>query len=316
MLTNDDTKKNIVSLMNKLLNKLDRVYTSKKGYEVLFNYIRFTLKEEFQQTDIEYKSNNCRKHRNIPNKFWIMWWQGVDHAPSLIKCNIKRLQNVFGKENVVIITQSNYDKYTSISNVIINKFNKGYISVTSLSDIIRFNILKKYGGFWIDSTVTLSDRFLNYFNKIEKKDFFSICNKNQNYHNISHSRWTIWFIGGVPNYDLFDYLDKFYEIYYAHHIKSIDYFLTDDIISYYYLKNPNFRIQCRNLAKTWYPYYILSNFDKIFSLDYIYKFNNQLEYSIQKLTYKFDKKILNNKKSVLYQLCIKKWNFNNKDENI
>ena len=312
MINNDDVTQKTIVLLNKGLCKLEKIHSLKFTYKILFKYIRFSLKKDLEKTNAEYKIGINDANKKIPNKFWIMWWQGLDKAPSLIRQNVKRLQYFFGEQNVFIITKENYQEYTNISKTIIDKFNNNNISFTSLSDIIRFNVLKNYGGFWIDSTVALSNKFVEYFKKETKGPFFSICNVNGNYHNISVSKWTIWFIGGVPNYDLFNYLDKFYEIYYTNHNKSIDYFLTDDVISYYYLKNLAFQNYCKKLSRTWYPYYFVSKFDKKFKQIYLSMFNNNIDYSVQKLTYKYSEDILRDKNSTLYHLYGKQWSLDDK----
>ncbi|MGJ0684406.1 capsular polysaccharide synthesis protein [Lactobacillus johnsonii] len=307
----DVSKEKIITLSRKILNKVDRVYSQEKFYNLFFNYIRFNLKKDFKQTNLYFNpsTNQLNQNKDIPYKFWTMWWQGIEAAPLLVKNNIKKLQQYFGKQNVVVITKKNYKEYANLSKTIIDRFNSGDISHASLSDIIRFNILKIYGGYWVDSTVEFSDTFFNYFSNEKKVEFFSICNKNQNYHNISFSRWTIWFIGGVPNYGLFNYLDKFYKIYYSNHSKSIDYFLTDDVISYYYMNNFAYRQKCEDLAQNWHPYFIVSKFNSKFKRDYMSRVNDKLEYSIQKLTYKYDMSEIAQKKTTLYNLSIKDWDF-------
>lgn len=65
----------------------------------------------------------------------------------IVQANIARLRVVFGEKNVVLITQDNYQQYVELTPIIHNKFLKNTISITHLSDIIRFNLLNDYGGF-------------------------------------------------------------------------------------------------------------------------------------------------------------------------
>ena len=50
------------------------------------------------------------------------------------------------------------------SQSITDKFNGGKISIANYSDVIRMALLYQYGGYWIDSTVLLSDGWDDYSN--------------------------------------------------------------------------------------------------------------------------------------------------------
>lgn len=56
-----------------------------------------------------------------------------------------------------IVTLDNYKDFIDLPSYIEEKFKKGIISYTQLSDILRFTLLATHGGIWIDSTyLTLS----------------------------------------------------------------------------------------------------------------------------------------------------------------
>ncbi len=83
---------------------------------------------------------------------YIMWLQGFDQAPDIVK---KCLQSWIDKNptwNIVQLTNDNLDKYIDLNEIIPDIENKN-ITFTSLSDIIRIALLRKYGGLWVDSTV-------------------------------------------------------------------------------------------------------------------------------------------------------------------
>ena len=56
-------------------------------------------------------------------------------------------------KEIVILTENNYKKYTDFPDYIIEKYEKGIISKTHFSDLLRTNLLIKHGGLWLDSTV-------------------------------------------------------------------------------------------------------------------------------------------------------------------
>ena len=81
-----------------------------------------------------------------------MWYQGINHAPPIVKLCINSIINNRVNHTVYILTKYHLDKYIKLPTIIESKFIKGYIMIAHLSDIIRMGILYKYGGYWIDST--------------------------------------------------------------------------------------------------------------------------------------------------------------------
>ena len=91
----DVSKEKIITLSRKILNKVDRVYSQEKFYNLFFNYIRFNLKRDFKQTNRFFNpsTNQLNQNKDIPYKFWTMWWQGIEAAPLLVKN--KKITTIF-----------------------------------------------------------------------------------------------------------------------------------------------------------------------------------------------------------------------------
>ena len=62
-------------------------------------------------------------------------------------------------------------KYVSFSPEVITKFNEGKISMTTLSDRLRMELLYRYGGVWIDATYYVTDGRIN--DVIMKEGFYT-----------------------------------------------------------------------------------------------------------------------------------------------
>jgi hypothetical protein len=84
------------------------------------------------------------------------WLQGVDEAPLLVKRCYENIQKFCFDYKINFIDSKNFSQYTNIPDYIISKWNKGIISNTHFSDILRINLLAEQGGTWIDSTVLLT----------------------------------------------------------------------------------------------------------------------------------------------------------------
>lgn len=273
-----------------------------KEYEKYFDHVLKILQPECQAAIKKVNTDINQKYFDLLSNIYVMWWQGIDHAPRLVQNNIKRMQQIFGQENVHVITQENWKEYCSISDTIISKFNDNRISITAFSDIIRFNLLKNHGGLWIDSTVILSNKSKDILSKYSNKEFFSISNKDNDYHYISKSRWTAWLVGGRPSYPLFEFINSFYEIYFIKHDFLIDYYTTDDIIAYFYIISDNFRKDIEVISNNWHPYLWSENISKIYNKNLIDEFKQNPLYGIQKFTYKYNKEDALNPQSMLYAI--------------
>lgn len=95
------------------------------------------------------KNLSCQTSR----KLWIFWWQGIDSAPDLVKTCYKSVNENLKDWEINLITGNNYQEYVSLPSHILEKFNNGQITLTHFSDILRLELLIKYGGLWLDATV-------------------------------------------------------------------------------------------------------------------------------------------------------------------
>lgn len=291
----DYEKKGSLKIHKKYVEFIDKKYKKgyKAGYDKYFKHVldvlHKDLKDSINLTTIN--PTTSKKSGKLTDHIYVMWWQGLKEAPKLVQNNIKRMQDIFGKENVYIINKKNWKNYCSISDNIINKFESGKISITALSDIIRFNLLENTGGLWIDSTVILNGNCKELISRYNDYNFFSISNQDNDYHYISKSRWTAWMIGGKPSYSLFKFTTTFYELYFKKHDFLIDYYTIDDIIAYFYNANSYFKEDVDAISGAWQPYLWSTNMSNENNKKMIEKFKSDPYYSIQKFTYKYNKNI-------------------------
>ena len=178
---------------------------------------------------------------DVPNLIWVYWHQGVDQMPEIVRMCIDSLIKNRGINKVVVVTKYNLSDYITIPNDILIKFETGIISNAFFSDIIRVNLLSKYGGLWIDSTVYVAKEID--LSKISNNSFFTVKNDNiNNKITISDFRWTTFFMVSPKNmYVFFELKDMMY-YYIRHHTKLIDYLLIDFLMDYIYRHDNKFRI--------------------------------------------------------------------------
>ena len=278
MLIHDIVKSN---LFYKVLNKISGIYEIPFSlYNLHFKAVSSELNSIFKSADVYRTTSNCV---NYYFRIWFMWWQGFDNAPKVVKTNYKRLTRIFG-QRVVFLSKDNIKDYTNIDQQLWNKLNEGIIDYTHWSDIVRFNVLLNNGGLWVDSTILLSPKVKEFVLSQSTHSFFSI--RCDDYRYVSGGKWIIGFIGGMPGEQLFDYLNNFYQLYYANYSKLVDYLLTDFAISYYYETHLTFRNQVNNFSNEWYPYFFSEHYLDHDVSKYTKLFQYSQPYSIQIFRYK------------------------------
>lgn len=125
-----------------------RLATTLKIKEKMYRKYKYKL-DEFERDYVE-------KEHKISNKIWICWFQGMDNAPSVVKkCYQSVIKNNQNKE-VVLITSDNMMEYVQFPDFIIDKWKKGQITYTHMTDLLRLELLIRYGGMWLDATVFCS----------------------------------------------------------------------------------------------------------------------------------------------------------------
>ena len=140
---------------------------SKTGLEIfrlaMNNKVHKYIKKKFKNKNIDgtrYSSSASEAISESEDELiiWFMWLQGLSVAPELVKVNLTRLEKIFGKNSIQIITNENLNEFIELPDFILAKKAKGIISPTHFSDIVRIQLLVTYGGIWVDSTVFFNEK--------------------------------------------------------------------------------------------------------------------------------------------------------------
>lgn len=191
------------------------------------------FKKAFQMTKQQSKKTTKRKD-NSKDIIWFFWWQGKNKITDLSqKCYESLLKNK-GNRRVIFISKDNFQEYIDIPSYILEKFKAGLITKTHFSDILRFNLLKKYGGLWVDATLYFSDSL----NKFNTQNLLTCSGYSDDLkYNIAYGRWTGFFIGGPHELDIFLFMNIFFSEYWKEYNYLIDYYLIDYALYYAWKKD-------------------------------------------------------------------------------
>lgn len=130
---------------------------SKTALELLRMTVALKTKQHFAKNYLkvlqQFDGQKISESQHIERKtVWLFWWQGEESMPFLVnKCYESLEQNLKDWE-IVLLTQKNFQQYAEFPSYISDKLQKG-ITLTHFSDLLRLELLIKYGGLWLDATV-------------------------------------------------------------------------------------------------------------------------------------------------------------------
>lgn len=259
--------------------------------EVLKRVEPFLIKRYSSEVSrFKFQVSNSQEHKRS-KIIWFCWLQGIENAPEIVQAcynSIKR--NIPGRE-IKLIDNENWEEYIELPDYIAEKWEKQKIPAALFSDLLRLELLIKYGGTWIDSTVLCTglnnnynenDNFLN-------ADLFLFQYTNQGSIPVSISNWFI--TACTNNKELIMLRDMLYA-YWKDYDCTLDYYIfhlffsiiskecTEEILAMPYGQSMNSLV----LARHWNEGFNQSKWDKLTE-----------NISFHKLGFRIDEKVKRNK---------------------
>lgn len=201
--------------------------------------INYILDKIAQNSGLYKKYENAILPTNrIGNRVWMFWYTGFDSAPPLIK-KCSEIAKSLDNADVVLLDKTNLEDYFTFEGNIRKLFEAGKISIQTFSDILRTQLLSRYGGFWFDATlfVTRKDFITNHMNLL----YFSIKHKSNDLllkkkwnEFFTGCRWSTYCNGAGIGSPLFAFIYDMFIEYYKHYDVIFDYFQIDYIWLYAY----------------------------------------------------------------------------------
>lgn len=177
--------------------------------------------------DFDRKYKETLQHESS-NKVWVCWFQGMENAPELVqKCFWSIKKNMPEKE-IVVLTNNNLCDYVEFPDFILEKWKKGVITHTHMTDLLRLELLIKHGGMWIDATVFCSTKEIPDF-YYESDLFFYQCLKPGRDGHASYI--SSWLLSAKTNNKILMATRYLCYEYWKKSNSMIDYFLLHDFLS-------------------------------------------------------------------------------------
>ena len=237
---------------------------------------------------------------------WVMWYQGIKNAPSLVKACIQSIIENSGNHPVHIVDKTNYEEFVSLPPFVLEKLNNKKISVTHFSDILRAALLKKYGGFWIDSTYLITTPFniAHNYSLFSLKCLMKYCTMPS-----LKCQWAINFLACNKNSFLPTYLFDAFLAYFNTYDTFNQYFLLDSMINVAYKTVEKFKSLFDKL-----PYIECNIFrlaSKLNKTDDNYPLDTC---AYNKLTWKKNYTLIKDSKPTIYSRILDKYKYNSDGE--
>ena len=233
-------------------------------------------RSEIENVSEEHSKDFTKEYQSTEKIIWSMWWQ--DEIPEIVKYIIDHRVIPEGFRQI-IVTKRNIHEYITIPEKILNLVEQKQIRITFLSDYIRFKLISKFGGIWMDSTLFTTNPSLKILSKSFSEDFQMSSEDLKNisddlktigvWHPVTHFLTNIfpysfctYFFMFVKNHPIARKMVELFEIYYDLFDIWIFYFTTDELYGLILRRYPKFR-QFQKILNINY-----SNMNGIYKLTY------------------------------------------------
>lgn len=229
----------------------------------------------------EYTPGEIDFNGKIP--VWICWWQGFSEAPELVQMCRENNYKRFNEQDyqIIEITFDNLKEYMDFPDWIWEKYQRGIITKTQLSDLLRVGLLYYYGGLWMDATYYLTGSLP--IERLRERDLYTLHLDDFEGIHISQGRWTMNFLYTKKGHLFPQFILNAFYYYYAAYDEFYDYFMVDYFARMIYNYAENLRAEidallpeqpkCFLLQAVLNEEYPNASFEEAKKSTYIYKLN-------------------------------------------
>lgn len=213
-----------------------------EALKVMMRRLHLNMRYTLQNADSydEFFLGFLRRHMPMPaanalpqpeaverKRVWVMWWQGAEQMPPLVKACYDSLRRHSRGMEVVLITKDNVADYIKIPDTIQRKLNEGKNTLAAFSDYVRVSLLSDYGGIWADSTLFFVRDMPDY---VTDSQFFTFKGQKEidGFYNVSHYGWSSQLLASnMTHCRVFEMMRQMWEVYWETFDSVIDYFMAD-----------------------------------------------------------------------------------------
>jgi hypothetical protein len=224
-----------------IFNRIPIIYPVFKAWDALYHSKIMRIMKKVEKSSL-INLNFIKKRTVSKGTFFYFWWDGIDQLPDICKKCLESLRQNSNGHDVIFLDKNNFSSFVDIPSFILEKFQRGNISITLFSDILRLFLLSIYDCIWVDSTMyfvkpipeeAFESRFLSCNSKQITKDIHN-ASAIVNYH------YPVYFFLSNEGFifkDVCTILVNYWNLY-EH---PIDYFQTNYIFDYVIKRNTEYK---------------------------------------------------------------------------
>jgi hypothetical protein len=118
---------------------------------------------------------NAKANGTIPNNIYMYWDQGWNSAPAVVQSCRRQAELMSEGFNLHFLDFHSASQLVNIPKIVRDRLRS---NPTKYSNIVRCDLLSRYGGIWIDATVFITTPLLQLMPHIENR-YFSYTRKDQ-----------------------------------------------------------------------------------------------------------------------------------------
>ncbi len=224
---------------NRMVWEDDSLSSVQNNNRVILSY----LEREYSGLLQQYRNQTEPVFGQENAPIWMLWWNG--ELPDIIKLCYRSKLRCAGDHPVILLTRDNVRDYVSFPDCVWEQFESGKLRIQHLADMIRVQLIRKYGGLWLDASIYCAGAI--------PEEHFSIplysIKGNPDSRFVSNNQWTTFAIGGWADNVLCAFMDDFFQEYCRRGKPFIDYFMFDCAIALAYRHIPAVRASLEALPR-------------------------------------------------------------------
>ncbi|NUQ82470.1 MAG: hypothetical protein HUU10_12730 [Bacteroidetes bacterium] len=129
------------------------------------------------------------QNTDLPRILWMYWHQGADQAPHLVKTCIDSWKSMNPGWDLRLLDQNSMKSYMEWTFPVLYD---PVLSIVANSELLRVNLLSRYGGVWADATCLCLQPLDEWIDKAMGDGFFAFSNPG------ADRLLSSWFLAAVP----------------------------------------------------------------------------------------------------------------------
>lgn len=147
-------------------------------------------------------------------KIFVYWGQGFENAPEIVQFCHAELHRLHDADDIVVLTDENLSEWVELPPDLRDTLGENR---TAFSDVLRFELLAKYGGIWIDATCLPTARLQDHFDElVGVAGFFAFETKEKTI--------SSWFLASRPGHYMTHLVRDSLRLYWRVFDRPITYF--------------------------------------------------------------------------------------------